>query len=177
MDMQGNVLQTIGSNGEGQGEFNYPTELRLHGQNLVVVDAMNFRVQVLDRSGKFQYAIGQTGRRVRRHVPAQGHRLRFGRRSYVVDGLWGVVQVFNRQGQLLYSFGNAAPRAGEFQLPAGLFIDRDDRIFVVDSFNRRIQVFHYYGLPKPARRLPVRRGLLLLAALLMLMRQPFAGSD
>ena len=49
-DMQGSVLQTIGSNGEGKGEFNYPTELRLHGDNLVVVDAMNFRVQVLDRS-------------------------------------------------------------------------------------------------------------------------------
>ena len=49
--MQGSVLQTIGSNGEGDGEFNYPTELRLHGDNLAVVDAMNFRVQVLDRSG------------------------------------------------------------------------------------------------------------------------------
>ena len=68
MDMQGSVLQTIGSNGEGPGEFNYPTELRLHGDNLAVVDAMNFRVQVLDRSGQFQYAIGQLGDESGDHV-------------------------------------------------------------------------------------------------------------
>ncbi|HLK52070.1 MAG TPA: 6-bladed beta-propeller, partial [Candidatus Angelobacter sp.] len=51
MDMQGNVVKKIGKNGAGNGEFNFPTELRLDGQNLIVVDAMNFRVQVLDRSG------------------------------------------------------------------------------------------------------------------------------
>ena len=49
MDMQGSVLKKIGQNGTGNGEFNFPTELRLDGHNLVVVDAMNFRVQVLDR--------------------------------------------------------------------------------------------------------------------------------
>ena len=48
MDMKGSVVQTIGKPGAGEGEFNFPTELRLDGNNLIVVDAMNFRVQVLD---------------------------------------------------------------------------------------------------------------------------------
>jgi len=61
MDMQGNVIQKIGKNGTGEGEFNFPTELRLDGPNLIVVDAMNFRVQVLARSGAFQFAIGKLG--------------------------------------------------------------------------------------------------------------------
>jgi DNA-binding beta-propeller fold protein YncE len=61
MDMQGRVLQSIGKTGTGDGEFNFPTELRLNGPDLVVVDAMNFRVQVLDRSGAFRYAIGKVG--------------------------------------------------------------------------------------------------------------------
>src|SRR6185437_1630330 len=61
LDMQGTVLQTIGSSGKGEGEFNRPTELRFSGQNLLVVDSMNFRVQVFDRSGKFQYAVGKIG--------------------------------------------------------------------------------------------------------------------
>src|SRR5208337_3936691 len=59
LDVHGSVLQVIGKTGSGNGEFNYPTELRLNGQDLVVVDAMNFRVQVLSRSGEFKYAIGQ----------------------------------------------------------------------------------------------------------------------
>jgi DNA-binding beta-propeller fold protein YncE len=61
LDMQGNVLGTIGKTGQAEGEFNLPTELRLDGPRLMVVDAMNFRVQVLDRSGAFQYSIGQIG--------------------------------------------------------------------------------------------------------------------
>lgn len=150
-DMQGNVLQTIGGPGEDKGEFNYPTELRLHGNDLAVVDAMNFRVQVLDRSGQFQYQIGTLGDQSGTMFRPKGIGFDSEGDLYVVDGLWGVVQVFDREGELLYTFGNRGTGLGEFQLPAGLFIDKDDRIFVVDSFNRRVQVFHYYGLPKTAK--------------------------
>ncbi len=62
LDMHGSVLQTIGKSGAGDGEFNFPTELLVREQNLLVVDAMNFRVQVLDRSGTFRIRSGQ-GRR------------------------------------------------------------------------------------------------------------------
>jgi sugar lactone lactonase YvrE len=51
LDMQGNVLRTIGKSGSGEAEFNFPTELRLQGEHLIVVDAMNFRVQVLSLDG------------------------------------------------------------------------------------------------------------------------------
>ena len=61
LDMDGSVVKTIGQSGNQPAEFNYPTELRLNGNDLVVVDAMNFRVQVLDRAGQFQYAIGAMG--------------------------------------------------------------------------------------------------------------------
>jgi len=151
LDMNGSVLQTIGHQGTGDAEFNLPTEVLVHDQNLFVVDAMNFRVQFLDRSGAFQATVGSLGdssgtmfRPKGIGVDSEGH-------LYVVDGLWGVVQVFDQQGRLLYYFGGRGTGSGEFQLPAGLFIDRDDRIFVVDSFNRRIQVFRYFGLPKQAQ--------------------------
>ncbi len=148
MDMQGNILQTIGKAGDGDLEFNLPTELRLDGDNLIVVDAMNFRVQVLDRSGAFRYSIGQAGDTSGSVYRPKGIGVDSEGDLYIVDGLWGVVQVFNRQGDLLYYFGKRGTHAGEFQLPAGLFINQEDRIFVVDSFNRRIQVFRYYGLKK-----------------------------
>jgi DNA-binding beta-propeller fold protein YncE len=151
LDMQGNVLQKFGKNGNGEGEFNYPTELRLAGDNLIVVDAMNFRVQVLDRSGAFKYAIGSIGDSTGSMFRPKGVAVDSEGDIYVVDGLWGLVQVFNPKGQLLYYFGGRGTGAGQFQLPAGLFIDGNDRIYVADSFNRRIQVFHYFGLPKQAR--------------------------
>ena len=146
LDLQGNVLNQFGKAGQGDGEFNLPTELRLSGQELLVVDSMNFRVQAFDREGKFQFSIGKPGdttgaifRPKAISVDSESH-------VYVVDALWGVVQVFNREGQLLYYFGAKGTHAGEFQLPSGLFIDHDDRVYVVDSFNRRVQVFQYAGL-------------------------------
>jgi DNA-binding beta-propeller fold protein YncE len=147
----GQVLQKIGKIGTGKAEFNYPTELLLRDQALVVVDAMNFRIQFLDRSGVFLGEIGKIGdsngeifRPKGIAADSEGH-------YYVVDGLWSVVQVFDGEGRLLYYFGGRGAGAGHFQLPAGLFIDREDRVFVVDTFNRRVQVFRYVGLPRQAK--------------------------
>ena len=148
LDMQGAVVQKIGMRGTADGEFNYPTELRLAGQNLLVVDAMNFRLQVLDRSGKFQYAIGEVGDDVGSMFRPKGIAQDSEGHLYVVEGLSGMVQVFDQQGQLLYYFGQKGTGFGEFQLPAGLFIDGSDRVFVVDSYNRRVQVFQYFALGK-----------------------------
>ncbi len=145
LDMRGQVLKTIGQRGSDNAQFNFPTELLLRGQDMAVVDAMNFRVQFLDRSGTFLGSIGHSGdasgdmfRPKGIGVDSEGH-------YYVADGLWGVVQVFDREGRLLYYFGKRGTGAGDFQLPAGLFIDREDRVFVVDSYNRRVQVFRYFA--------------------------------
>ena len=145
MDMQGSVLKMIGKRGTGEVEFNYPTELRLKNQELVVVDAMNSRVQVLTLSGEFKYAIGKLGDGVGTLFRPKGIGFDSEGHLYVVDGFWGVVQVFDEEGRLLYYFGQKGTELGEFQLPAGLQIDHNDRIYVVDSFNRRVQIFRYYG--------------------------------
>jgi DNA-binding beta-propeller fold protein YncE len=143
LDMQGNVVQTIGRNGTAVGEFNFPTELRLHGIELMVVDAMNFRVHVFDRSGQFLYGIGTIGEISGTMYRPKGIAVDSEGNVYVVDGIFDTVQVFNRKGELLYYFGRTGDGPAEFQLPTGLFIDRSDRIYVVDSFNHRVEVFKY----------------------------------
>jgi 6-bladed beta-propeller len=148
--MQGSVLAMIGKTGTGEGEFNYPTELRLNGTELFVVDAMNFRVQVLDRSGSFHYSIGKIGDAAGSMFRPKGISFDSEGHLYVVDGLWGMVQAFDREGRLLYYFGQRGNGLGEFQLPTGLQIDNNDRVYVVDSFNHRIEVFHYYASAKTA---------------------------
>jgi sugar lactone lactonase YvrE len=148
LDMQGSVLQVIGKTGAGDGEFNYPTELRLVKDDLIVVDAMNFRVQVLDRSGKFRYAIGQIGEQPGLMFRPKGIGVDSEGHIYVVEAMRGLVQVFDNAGHLLYYFGQKGSGFGEFQLPTGLWIDQNDRALIVDSYNRRVQVFHYFGLAK-----------------------------
>ncbi len=150
MDMQGNVLQKIGKNGSGNGEFNFPTELRLDGPNLIVVDAMNFRVQALDRSGAFQFAIGKLGDAPGEMFRPKGVAIDSEGHLYVVEGMSAMVQVFNREGQLLYYFGKKGTGFGDFQLPTDLFIDKTDHVYVVDSYNHRVQAFRYFALPKQA---------------------------
>ncbi len=151
LDMQGQVIQTIGKHGAGGGEFYYPTELHLDGGNLLVVDAMNFRVQWFGRNGSVEGTMGQIGDSVGQMFRPKGVAVDSEDHLYIVDGLWGVVQVFDREGRLLYYFGKKGTGLGEFQLPSGLFIDHDDRVYVVDSYNRRVQVFRYHGLPKQTR--------------------------
>lgn len=145
LDMQGNVLQTIGKNGADIGQFNFPTELRLNGRELIVVDAMNFRVQVFDRSGQFLYGIGTIGEISGTMYRPKGVAVDGEGDLYVVDGIFDTVQVFNRKGELLYYFGKTGSGPAEFQMPAGLYIDHSDRIYVVDSFNHRVEVFKYTG--------------------------------
>jgi len=146
LDMQGSVLQMIGKNGTANGEFNFPTELRLQGNDLIVVDAMNFRIQVLSRAGVFRYAIGNAGNERGQMFRPKGIGMDSEGHIYVVEGLSNLVQVFDDQGRLLYYFGQKGSGLGDFQLPMGLFIDGSDGVFVVDSYNRRVQIFHYFGL-------------------------------
>jgi len=145
LDMKGSVLQTIGKHGMALGEFYFPTELRLTSDGLLVVDAMNFRVQFLSRDGVPKGSIGHLGDGLGEMFRPKGVSFDSEGHIYVVDGLSGTVQIFDRGGQLLYYFGQRGVELGEFQLPTGLFIDKNDRIYVVDSFNGRVQVFQYYA--------------------------------
>lgn len=146
LSSNGEVLQTIGNNGTAPGEFNYPTQLRLHGDQLMVVDALNFRVQVFDKSGQYLYSFGKIGETNGTLFRPKGIDADSENDIYVVDGLWGTVQVFDKLGRLLFYFGRNGEGPSEFQLPTGLFIDKTDHIYVVDSWNRRVQVFRFLGL-------------------------------
>lgn len=150
LDLQGNVLQRLGKSGSEDGQFNYPTDLRIAGNDLLVVDAMNFRTQILDRSGRFQRAIGGAGEAQGEMFRPKGLGIDSEGHLYIAEGASGLVQVFDRQGQLLYYFGKRGAGFGDFQLPTGLFVDRDDRVYVVDSFNRRVQIFQYFAQTKQA---------------------------
>lgn len=146
LDMEGNVISALGQNGNGDLQFNYPTELRIEGKDLLVVDALNFRVQRIGKDGEFKGGFGRQADRIGEFFRPKGIAIDSEGHYYIPDGIQNNVQVFNRDGELLYSFGGTGNELGSFQLPSGIFIDKDDRVYVVDSYNRRVQVFRYHAL-------------------------------
>ena len=149
LDADGRVLRSFGRHGGEKGEFNFPIEVQVKDGVVVVVDAMNFRVQLFDRDGNFQAQIGTSGDPAGGIYRPKGVGIDSEDHIYVVDSELGMVQVFDRKGRLLYRFGNGT-NFGQFLLPAGLFIDRNDRVYLVDSYNRRVQVFQYRAMQQTA---------------------------
>ena len=149
LDADGRVLRSFGRHGVERDEFNSPIEVQVKDGVVVVVDAMNFRVQLFDREGNFQAQIGTSGDPAGGIFRPKGVGIDSEDHIYVVDSELGIVQVFDRTGRLLYRFGNGT-NFGQFLLPAGLFIDQNDRVYLVDSYNRRVQVFQYHAVQKPA---------------------------
>lgn len=144
-DLEGNILGHFGTRGDGNGEFNYPTEILARNDELIVVDAMNFRIQIFDRQGAFRTQFGQLSDVTGGMFRSKGLAIDSEGDFYLADAFMDVVQVFNREGQLLYFFGQPGTDAAQFQLPAGVSIDRQDRVYVVDSYNQRVQIFQYLG--------------------------------
>jgi DNA-binding beta-propeller fold protein YncE len=149
LNADGQVLRSFGRHGGERGEFNLPIEVQVKDGVVVVVDAMNFRVQLFDRDGNFQAQIGTSGDPAGGIYRPKGVGIDSEDHIYVVDSELGMVQVFDRMGRLLYRFGNGT-NFGRFLLPAGLFIDRNDRVYLVDSYNRRVQVFQYHAIQQTA---------------------------
>jgi DNA-binding beta-propeller fold protein YncE len=149
LDADGRVLRSFGRRGGERGEFNSPIEVQVKDGVVVVVDAMNFRVQLFDRDGNFKAQIGTSGDPAGGIYRPKGVGIDSEDHIYVVDSELGIVQVFDRRGRLLFRFGNGT-NFGNFLLPAGLFIDHNDRVYLVDSYNRRVQVFRYYAIQQTA---------------------------
>lgn len=153
LDLEGNVLGNFGERGTSPGQFNFPTDLALRGDELLVLDAMNFRVQVFDRNGGFRRQFGGIGDQSGSFSRSKGLAVDSEGDIYTAEALLETVQIFDGSGRFLYYFGNTGAGPGQFQIPAGLWIDPHDRIFVVDSLNRRVQVFQFL----PARQMEAQR--------------------
>ena len=136
------IRRHIGQRGGGEGEFNFPTAIRLDGDDVLVGDTLNFRVVRLQRStGRFISSFGELG-----DNPGQTPRIKdlavdVAGQVWVTDAHLDRVSLYTAQGRLLLSLGSRGRGPAEFSFPAGLAAHGDGRVAVVDSFNRRIQIF------------------------------------
>lgn len=151
LGLDGRPLGTIGSGGEGDGQFNLPVSMAINSQGqLIVADAFGATVQIFDSGGKFLRKFGQRGDSAGDFQLIKSVAVDSEDNIYVVDGRMHNISIFNQRGELLLVLGGyyavsisgkLAP--GGFSVPIGMDIDSNDRIYIVDQLNARVQVFQY----------------------------------
>ncbi len=155
LDLWGNLLGQVGARdrrmagkfgtrpgGSGPGQFSFPTDLAINGEELAVLDTANSRIQTFDLEGHFKSEFPLRG--VERSPVRMGIALDQQGRVYLV-GPADSVRVFDADGHPLYSFGESGEGNQQFRGPGGIWTDSKDRVFIADSGNRRIQVFQLAG--------------------------------
>ncbi len=145
------LRDTLGRRGAGPGEFNFPTAVAAAADGtLAVVDAMNFRVQLVGPAGNVTALFGRKGDAAGDFSRPRDVAFDSDGHVYVLDNQFENIQIFDPTGRLLMAFGEGGDGPGQFALPSGLAIDAQDRIWVADSYNRRVQVFQYLTDRAPA---------------------------
>ena len=136
-----------GPNKPGQheeGRFNAPTNVALdRNGNIYVADTWNYRVQILEASGKFVRAFGAQGDRPGEFIRPKGIGVDSEGHIYVADAEFNNFQVLTAEGRPLLAVGMLGDAPGQFALVAGLFVDSGDRIYTTEQFRGRVQVFQY----------------------------------
>jgi DNA-binding beta-propeller fold protein YncE len=148
--LDGKLLESLGSRGDGKGEFNYPTNVAVAPDGtLFVVDTGNFRIQSFSPDGEFLMSMGEAGTGYGNFSRPKGISLDSQGHLYVVDAAFNNFQIFNRKGEILMFVGGGGYLPGNFHLPAGIHIDGSDRVYVADQANSRVQVFQYLPSSNP----------------------------
>ena len=142
MDPRGKLIRKLGNRGGGErpGEFRFPGQIVVAGNELFVLDSGNARIQVLDTAGHFLRAISldDTDPRTGLAVDNEGN-------VYFSDPDLNQIQVFRHDGQMLYRLDLGKFPSGikgtNFSRPSALWIDASDCLYVVDSLTNRVGVF------------------------------------
>ena len=141
----GQLVKTFGRRGLGEGEFAFPTALAIdRAGNLLVVDQINTRIQVLTADGQFVEMVGEQGVGFGNFVRPKDVAVDDAGLVYATDAAFSNVQIFNEFFELLTFVGSGGPNPGQFQGAAGVAA-QGGRFAVVDQLGNRVQVFRFIG--------------------------------
>jgi len=142
-------LREFGRGGEGDGEFAFPTSLAFTGDgNLLVVDQINARVQLVTPAGEYLDQFGRRGVGFGEFVRPKDVAVDEVGFIYVVDNAFNNVQLFDADFSLLTFVGEGGVGPGQFAGASGIAV-QGDRFAVVDQLGRRLQLFRFV-VPKAA---------------------------
>jgi uncharacterized protein (TIGR03663 family) len=142
------ALQTMGSSGSGDAQFNDPKALAVDAQGRIyVADTRNHRVQVLSPDGQLLRTWGSQGNGPGQFQEPWGIAVDSAGNVYVADTWNHRVQKFDANGQFLKtwgSFGDVGGVLGDpllFYGPRQVLVDGENNILLSDTGNKRIVKF------------------------------------
>jgi len=142
----GTFITQWGSQGSGQGQFNFPYDITVDGSgNIYVADSYNHRVQKFTSSGAFITEWGSLGSGpgqfdipIAIAVGGEGD-------VYVTETNNHRVQKFTSSGAFLTQWGSLGTGPGQFEYPRGIAVGGEGYVYVTDFSNHRVQKFESTG--------------------------------
>ena len=145
-DLNGKKLLEMGARGNGAGQLLSPNDVWVTGNNIIVSDTGNDRVEVFDRSGKYLgLNLGDDqnlGPAKSAFVNTRGVVVDGRGTLFVVSNLTDKVYAFAKDGHKPYPpFGSLGQGNDQFSLPNGAFTDNQGRLYFADTMNQRVMVY------------------------------------
>ena len=145
-DQTGQLKNTIGSRGSGDGQFNNPWGISIKGDVLYVADSGNHRVQKLTSSGKFLHKFGQQGSGQGQFYCPRAVIIDSNNKLIVSDQANHMIHIFNENGGWLLTVDGKGSGNHSFQSPWGLALDPQGNIHVAAHGSNTIKVFTKEGV-------------------------------
>ncbi|TSA18495.1 MAG: HYR domain-containing protein, partial [Nitrosopumilales archaeon] len=145
-DFNGNFLDTWGIKGDGNGQFQAPSGIAVHGNSVYVVDNAQNKVQEFDTTGKLITQWGSKGNGNGQFLLPQGIATDPSGDVYVADTGNSRIAKFSPDGKFITSIGQSGLENGQFLSPRGVAADSQGSIYVADSGNNRIEKFTQDGV-------------------------------
>lgn len=129
---------SFGSNGSGDGEFDYPIGILILNDEIFVTDKQNHRVQVFDIDGVFARKFGTVGSGNDEFFFPEGIATD-GTDLYIVDSGNHRVKKTDTDGVYISEFGSEGAGDANFKYPNDIVID-NSLIYICDEQNHRIKI-------------------------------------
>ena len=147
IDKDGEVLDTWGEHGHGDGQLDRPSSMDFDPDgNILLSDTMNHRIQRFTRDGTHLQTIGgQQGDGEEQFDMPWGVASDELGDVYVADWRNDRVQKLSADGDFLMQFGSSGDEKGQFNRPSSVTVDAHGDIYVADWLNDRVQMFNFEG--------------------------------
>ncbi len=146
------VAALVGSEGENNGQFSEPQAMACdEAGRIYVLDAEQYRVQVLDAKGAFLFAFGQRGKGGSEfNDPTHVAVSPAGDACYVYDAWSYEVKKFaldqeQKSAKHVTNGGGKGAGPGQFKKVIGLGCDRSGLLYVLDASREDLQVLDFRG--------------------------------
>jgi DNA-binding beta-propeller fold protein YncE len=139
----GALVSSFGKEGQGEGEFKFPTSLARGPEgSLFVVDQINSRLQQVTEGGEYIDSLGALGVGFGNLVRPKDVAVDDDGFLYVTDNAFNNVQIFDADFTLLTFLGEGGTGPGRFHGASGVAVHGQE-IAVVDQQGHRLQIFRY----------------------------------